>query len=62
MQQPRLGEHVVDGGDALTEWHVHRSGVQQLNIVLKATYSRFRQPMGKLFGVSVTGGKSTSTA
>ena len=27
-EQPRLGEQVVHGGDALTEWHCHRSGMQ----------------------------------
>ena len=27
-EQPRLGEHVVHGDDALTEWHGHRSGMQ----------------------------------
>ena len=51
VQQPRLGEHVVHGGDALNE-----------NIVLKASNSRFRFPLGKTFGISVTGGNSTSMA
>ena len=53
-QQLRLGEHAVHGGDALTEWHVHRSGVQQLNIVLKASNSRLRYPWESpdRFGVS----------
>ena len=38
MQQPRLGEHVVDGVDALTEWHVHRSGVQHAGVQHAANY------------------------
>ena len=25
-EQPRLGEQVVHGGEALTKWHGHRSG------------------------------------
>ena len=65
-QQPRLGEHVVHGGDALAERYVHRSGVQQLHIVLKASNSidsvRYPWESPDRFGVSLTGGKSTSTA